>query len=212
MGGTPTSIEDRRRGVFSYEALRSRLTQGRFAREGMRDMLAPIIRLQPLTYEELLVLIEKLAQIHAGYFGYESNLDEGDLVNFLKNRVRPRGLFRHAPHAARSHRRFHQAVGHHVPEPRCHPQGPAQREGGADGGCTSLNTRDAPPPATTRLSPSSPSRNSRNPKRALHAGALVDDVYAVKTPGIHNELPPISHAQEMGGSSLSRCRAFADSS
>lgn len=40
MGGTPTSIEDRRRGVFSYEALRSRLTQGRFAREGMRDMLA----------------------------------------------------------------------------------------------------------------------------------------------------------------------------
>ena len=69
MGGTPTSIEDRRRGVFSYEALRSRLTQGRFAREDMRDMLAPIIRLHPLTYEELLVLIEKLGQIHAGYFG-----------------------------------------------------------------------------------------------------------------------------------------------
>ena len=84
MGGTPTSIEDRRRGVFSYEALRSRLTQGRFAREGMRDMLAPIIRLQPLSYEELLVLIEKLAQIHAGYFGYESDLDESDLVDFLK--------------------------------------------------------------------------------------------------------------------------------
>ena len=84
MGGTPTSIEDRRRGVFSYEALRSRLTQGRFAQEGMRDMLAPIIRLQPLTYEELLVLIEKLAQIHAGYFGYESTLHVDDLVNFLK--------------------------------------------------------------------------------------------------------------------------------
>lgn len=84
MGGTPTSIEDRRRGVFSYEALRSRLTQGRFAREGMRDMLAPIIRLQPLTYEELLVLIEKLAQIHAGYFGYACALNENDLVEFLK--------------------------------------------------------------------------------------------------------------------------------
>lgn len=84
MGGTPTSIEDRRRGIFSYEALRSRLTQGRFAREDMRDMLAPIIRLHPLTYEELLVLIEKLAQIHAGYFGYESSLAVNDLVNFLK--------------------------------------------------------------------------------------------------------------------------------
>ena len=83
MGGTPTSIEDRRRGVFSYEALRSRLTQGRFAREGMRDMLAPIIRLQPLTYEELLVLIEKIAQIHAGYFGYTCTLRDADLVEFL---------------------------------------------------------------------------------------------------------------------------------
>lgn len=84
MGGTPQSIEDRRRGVFSYEALRSRLTQGRFAAEGMRDMLAPIIHLHPLTYEELLVLIEKLQQIHAGYFGYEARLSESDLVQFLQ--------------------------------------------------------------------------------------------------------------------------------
>lgn len=84
MGGTPQSIEDRRRGVFSYEALRSRLTQGRFAAEGMRDMLAPIIHLHPLTYEELLVLIEKLQQIHAGYFGYEAHLNESDLVEFLQ--------------------------------------------------------------------------------------------------------------------------------
>lgn len=84
MGGTPQSIEDRRRGVFSYEALRSRLTQGRFAAEGIRDMLAPIIHLHPLTYEELLVLIEKLQQIHAGYFGYEARLNESDLVQFLQ--------------------------------------------------------------------------------------------------------------------------------
>jgi hypothetical protein len=84
MGGTPQSIEDRRRGVFSYEALRSRLTQGRFASEGMVDMLAPVIHLEPLTYEELLVLIEKLADIHAGYFGYERTLTEEQLVSFLK--------------------------------------------------------------------------------------------------------------------------------
>ncbi len=84
MGGTPQSIEDRRRGVFSYEALRSRLTQGRFAQEGMTDMLAPVIHLQPLTYEELLVLIEKLADIHAGYFGYERTLGTEDLVRFLQ--------------------------------------------------------------------------------------------------------------------------------
>lgn len=84
MGGTPQSIEDRRRGVYSYEALRSRLTQGRFASEGLSDMLAPVIRLNPLTYEELLVLIEKLADIHAGYFEYQRSLTEDDLVSFLQ--------------------------------------------------------------------------------------------------------------------------------
>lgn len=84
MGGTPQSIEDRRRGVYSYEALRSRLTQGRFAGEGLSDMLAPVIRLNPLTYEELLVLIEKLAEIHAGYFEYERSLSEDDLISFLQ--------------------------------------------------------------------------------------------------------------------------------
>ncbi len=84
MGGTPQSIEDRRRGVYSYEALRSRLTQGRFASEGLSDMLAPVIRLNPLTYEELLVLIEKLADIHADYFEYQRSLTEDDLVSFLQ--------------------------------------------------------------------------------------------------------------------------------
>ena len=84
MGGTPQSIEDRRRGVFSYEALRSRLTQGRFAREDMTDMLAPVIHLQPLTYEELLVLAEKLADIHSGYFDYERKVTTDDLMRFLQ--------------------------------------------------------------------------------------------------------------------------------
>ena len=84
MGGTPQSIEDRRRGVYSYEALRSRLTEGRFAREGLADMLAPVIHLNPLTYEELLVLIEKLADIHAGYFGYGRSLGTEQLVKFLQ--------------------------------------------------------------------------------------------------------------------------------
>ena len=84
MGGTPQAIEDRRRGLYSYEALRSRLTQGRFASEGLLDLLAPVIRLEPLTHEELLVLVEKLADIHAGYFGYERTLGQADLVRFLQ--------------------------------------------------------------------------------------------------------------------------------
>lgn len=137
MGGTPTSIEDRRRGVFSYEALRSRLTQGRFAREGMRDMLAPIIRLQPLTYEELLVLIEKLVQIHAGYFGYESNLDEGDLVNFLKIEFGRVGADTHLT-PREVIRDFIELLDIMCQNPDVTLKDLLNGEGGADGGCAFL--------------------------------------------------------------------------
>ncbi len=82
--GTPQCIEDTRRGVFSYEALRSRLSEGRFAADGLQDMLAPIIRLQPLSNEELLVLTEKLAQIHAVLFDYEMKLTQEDRIAFLQ--------------------------------------------------------------------------------------------------------------------------------
>lgn len=84
MSGTPQCIEDQRRGVYSYEALRSRLAEGHFGREEYKDMLAPVIRLSPLTNEEMLVLIEKLAEIHAGLFGYTPVLTQEDLVTFIK--------------------------------------------------------------------------------------------------------------------------------
>lgn len=83
MCGTPQCIEDTRRGVYSYEALRSRLAEGRFGGE-ISDMLAPVIKLSPLTYEEMLVLIEKLEDIHSGLFGYENRLKQDDLIDFIK--------------------------------------------------------------------------------------------------------------------------------
>ncbi|WP_024859625.1 ATP-binding protein [Ruminococcus flavefaciens] len=84
MGGTPQCIEDTRRGVYSYEALRSRLAEGRFGREGVKDMLAPVIHLTPLTYEEMLVLTEKLADIHAQLFDYTQMITQEDMISFIK--------------------------------------------------------------------------------------------------------------------------------
>lgn len=84
MGATPQAIEDKRRGVYSYEALRSRLTEGKFSRPGARDLLAPVIRLEPLTAEEMLVLCEKLAGMHRDLHGYEKKLETEDLARFIK--------------------------------------------------------------------------------------------------------------------------------
>ena len=90
LGGTPQCIEDKYKGVFSYEALRSRLSEGRFAEGGGRDMLSPIIRLNMLNEEELYVLIEKLVQMHAQLYEYSPKITHEELVRFLQiefNRV-----------------------------------------------------------------------------------------------------------------------------
>lgn len=84
MGATPQAIEDKRRGVYSYEALRSRLAEGKFSRPGARDLLAPVIRLEPLTPEEMLVLCEKLCAMHAGLYGYQRSLSTQELADFIK--------------------------------------------------------------------------------------------------------------------------------
>ena len=84
MSGTPQCIEDRRRGVYSYEALSSRLAEGKFSRAGARDLLSPVIRLEPLTPEEMLVLTEKLTGLHAGLYGYEPTLKDEDLDVFIR--------------------------------------------------------------------------------------------------------------------------------
>ncbi|MDR1465684.1 MAG: ATP-binding protein [Oscillospiraceae bacterium] len=84
MSATPQCMEDSDKGIFSYDALRSRLTEGRFSAPGARDMLAPIIRLDPLSYEEMLVLTEKLAALHAGLYGTEQLVSQEEAVAFLK--------------------------------------------------------------------------------------------------------------------------------
>ena len=81
--GTPQCMEDPRRGVYSYEALRSRLAEGHFSGEH-KDLLSPVIRLQPLTYEEMLILTEKLADIHAGLYEYPQIVRQQDMVDFIE--------------------------------------------------------------------------------------------------------------------------------
>jgi len=84
MGGTPQCIEDKYKGVFSYEALRSRLAEGRFSSAaGARDLSAPIIRLPMLTQEEMYVLVEKLRDIHGQLYRYAPSLSHEDLLYFL---------------------------------------------------------------------------------------------------------------------------------
>jgi hypothetical protein len=84
MAGTPQFIEDERRGLFSYAALKSRLADSRFVREGHADLSGPVIRLQQLSREEIYLLLERLTEIHAGHFAYPVRLGQKELVAFME--------------------------------------------------------------------------------------------------------------------------------
>ena len=64
FGGTPQFLEDTRRGLFSYEALRSRLSDSRYAELGYRDLSSPVIRLRRLSNNELLALVKRLTKLY----------------------------------------------------------------------------------------------------------------------------------------------------
>jgi hypothetical protein len=65
FGGTPEFLMDSRRGLFSYEALQSRLAENQFAGQGLIDMSGPVIRLQSLSPEELLILLANVRSVFA---------------------------------------------------------------------------------------------------------------------------------------------------
>lgn len=65
LAGTDECLEDKRRGLHSYEALRSRLAENSFAGEDVRDLSGPVVRLQNLTPEDLFVLLRNIRHVHA---------------------------------------------------------------------------------------------------------------------------------------------------
>lgn len=66
MGGTPEFLMDPRRGLYSYEALQSRLVENRFAQNGLVDYSGPVIRLANLSQEDLYILLTKIRHVMAG--------------------------------------------------------------------------------------------------------------------------------------------------
>lgn len=83
MSGTPQFIYDERRGLFSYEALRSRLADNRFSASGFVDYTSPVIKLNQLSPEEIYLLLERLCELHGSYYSYECMLGKEELKSFL---------------------------------------------------------------------------------------------------------------------------------
>jgi len=84
FGGTPQFLEDPRRGMFSYEALRSRLADNRFASGEFVNLIGPVIRLRRLSDDELFALIARVTKLHAQNYSWQPRITSDEMVDFLK--------------------------------------------------------------------------------------------------------------------------------
>lgn len=84
FGATPDTLLDPSRGLYSYQALQSRLVENRFAQQlGVTDTGGPVIRLGSLTPEDLYVLLTKLRLIQASGDAAKVLIPDEALTRFL---------------------------------------------------------------------------------------------------------------------------------
>lgn len=84
LGGTPQFMDDPRRGLFSYEALKSRLCDSRYSLDEYKNYVGPVIRLKRLTDDELFALISRITKLYAVNYGAQPRITEDEMVRFLE--------------------------------------------------------------------------------------------------------------------------------
>jgi hypothetical protein len=83
LSGTPQFIYDERRGLFNYDALRTRLEDNRFSSQNFVDFTTPVIKLKQLSPEEIFILLERLCELHSSHYDYDCTLGKDQLTAFL---------------------------------------------------------------------------------------------------------------------------------
>lgn len=95
LGGTPEFLEDERRGLFSYGALKRRLQSNPHETQEYRDLSQPVIKLTPLKHDDTFVLLRNLRDIHAEHFSYAATASDDEIKNFLRSEYSRPGATEH---------------------------------------------------------------------------------------------------------------------
>jgi len=84
FAGTKEFLENERRGLFSYQALKTRLETNKFETAEIRDFAQPVIKLTPLDHNEIFVLLKKLKLIFDFNYKTELNVSDEDISAFME--------------------------------------------------------------------------------------------------------------------------------
>lgn len=84
FAGTREFLENERRGLFSYDALKTRLEPNKYETVEYRDLAQPVIKLAPLNHNEIFVLLEKLKEIFDLNYGVNIDITGDDIQMFME--------------------------------------------------------------------------------------------------------------------------------
>ncbi len=84
FAGTKEVLENERRGLFSYQALKSRLETNKFETREIRDFAQPVIQLMPLNNNEIFVLLKNLKNIFDFNYNVNSDVSNEDIQQFME--------------------------------------------------------------------------------------------------------------------------------
>ncbi|MDR1221872.1 MAG: ATP-binding protein [Tannerella sp.] len=84
VAGTTDMLEDREKGFYSYDALKTRLQVNKFETDGLRDYAQPVIRLKPLSHDEIFVLLKKLKEIFDLNYNTQVDFSNKDIHGFME--------------------------------------------------------------------------------------------------------------------------------
>ena len=84
FAGTKEVLENERRGLFSYSALKTRLETNKFETAEIRDFAQPVIRLMPLNHNEIFVLLKKLKAIFDYNYKIVIDVSDTDIQQFME--------------------------------------------------------------------------------------------------------------------------------
>lgn len=85
FGGTREFLEDEYKGLYSYNALRTRLQDSRFDSENLKDFSRPVIKLDVLTQEEIFILLEKLQDVFCIHYELNQGMTKENIVTFMEH-------------------------------------------------------------------------------------------------------------------------------
>ena len=84
IAGTREFLENERRGLFSYDALKTRLISNKYETLKIRDFSQPVLKLLPLDNSEIFVLLKKLREIFNFHYGVSINITDEDIRLFME--------------------------------------------------------------------------------------------------------------------------------